>query len=222
MSRDVWVRVPPSAPKIFLQGELKMSSKAMTALVESLMKLPGVGNKTAARLAYHIVDMKSDDVENLATAIKNVKSETHFCKICFNTIDKDNDICEICSSTKRDGKIICVVKDAKDLDAIERAGIFNGKYHVTGGLISPLAGITQEDIRLRELLQRVGENEISEIIIAFEPTVEGDATSMFIARLLNPVGVKVTKLARGLAVGSDFAGTDSVTLAKAIENRVPV
>lgn len=194
----------------------------MTALVESLMKLPGVGSKTAARLAYYIVDMKSDDVENLAAAIRNVKSGTHACSICFNTIDKSREVCEICASTKRDDKIICVVKDSKDLDAIERAGFYTGKYHVTGGLISPLAGITQEDIRLRELLKRVGENDIEEIIIAFEPTVEGDATALFIARLLNPVGVKVTKLARGLAVGTDFSGTDSVTIAKAIENRVPV
>ena len=199
-----------------------MSSKAMAALVESLQKLPGVGSKTAARLAYHIVEMKSDDVENLAAAIRNIKNETHACSICFNTIDKSRDICEICASDKRNGKIICVVKDSKDLDAIERAGFFDGKYHVTGGLISPLAGVTQEDIRLRELIKRVGENDIEEIIIAFEPTVEGDATALFIARLLNPAGVKVTKLARGLAVGADFAGTDSVTLAKAIENRIPV
>ena len=194
----------------------------MTTLVESLTKLPGVGAKTAARLAYHIVEMKSADVEKLAQAILNVKNETHACKICFNTIDKSREVCEICSSTKRNGKIICVVKDAKDLDAIERAGFFEGKYHVTGGLISPLAGITQEDIHLRELINRVAENEIEEIIIAFEPTVEGDATALFIARLLNPAGVKVTKLARGLAVGADFSGTDSVTLAKAIENRIPV
>ena len=199
-----------------------MSSKAMTTLVESLTKLPGVGSKTAARLAYHIVEMKFDDVEKLATAILNVKNETHACKICFNTIDKSREVCEICESKKRNGKIICVVKDAKDLDAIERAGFFDGKYHVTGGLISPLAGITQEDIHLRELMNRVAENEIEEIIIAFEPTVEGDATALFIARLLNPAGVKVTKLARGLAVGADFAGTDSVTLAKAIENRIPI
>jgi len=199
-----------------------MTSKAMTTLVESLTKLPGVGSKTAARLAYHIVEMKSGDVEKLAKAILNVKNETHACKICFNTIDKSREVCEICESKKRDGKIICVVKDAKDLDAIERAGFFTGKYHVTGGLISPLAGITQEDIHLRELINRVAENEIEEIIIAFEPTVEGDATALFIARLLNPAGVKVTKLARGLAVGADFAGTDSVTLAKAIENRIPV
>ena len=208
--------------KIFLGESVFMSSKAMTTLVESLTKLPGVGAKTAARLAYHIVEMKSADVEKLAQAILNVKNETHACKICFNTIDKSREVCEICSSTKRNGKIICVVKDAKDLDAIERAGFFEGKYHVTGGLISPLAGITQEDIHLRELINRVAENEIEEIIIAFEPTVEGDATALFIARLLNPAGVKVTKLARGLAVGADFAGTDSVTLAKAIENRIPV
>lgn len=199
-----------------------MSSKAMTTLIESLTKLPGVGSKTAARLAYYIVDMKPDDVENLAAAIKNVKSETHACKICFNTIDKSRDVCEICSSNKRDGKIICVVKDSKDLDAIERAGFFTGKYHVTGGLISPMAGVTQEDIRLRELIKRVGENNIDEIIVAFEPTVEGDATALFIARLLKPAGVKVTKLAQGLAVGTDFSGTDSLTLAKAIENRTPV
>ena len=194
----------------------------MAALVESLTKLPGVGNKTAARLAYHIAAMKADDVENLAAAIRSVKLDTRACEICFNTIDADKNICDICASDKRDGKIICVVKDAKDLDAIERARTFNGKYHVTGGLISPLAGVSQEDIRLRELIKRVGEDNVEEVIIAFEPTVEGDATSLFISRLLNPVGVKVTKLARGLAVGADFAGTDSLTIAKAIENRIPI
>ena len=199
-----------------------MSSKAMAALVESLTKLPGVGAKTAARLAYHIAQMKIDDVEDLATAIRSVKLDTRACEICFNTIDADKTVCDICASSKRDGKIICVVKDAKDLDAIERAGTFDGKYHVTGGLISPLAGISQNDIHLRELIKRVGDEKVEEVIIAFEPTVEGDATSLFISRLLNPAGIKVTKLARGLAVGADFAGTDSLTLAKAIENRVPV
>ena len=194
----------------------------MAALVESLTKLPGVGTKTAARLAYHIAAMKSDDVEELAGAIRSVKADTHACAICFNTIDADREVCDICESAKRDGKIICVVKDAKDLDAIERAGTFDGKYHVTGGLISPLAGVSQNDIRLRELVRRVGEEKVEEVIIAFEPTVEGDATSLFISRLLTPAGIKVTKLARGLAVGADFAGTDSLTLAKAIENRVPV
>jgi len=198
-----------------------MNSQAMRTLQEALMKLPGVGNKTAARLAYHIVDMNAQDVENLASAILNVKENTHACPICFAMIDKARDICEICASDKRDGKVICLVKDSKDLDAIERAGTFNGKYHVSGGLISPIAGVSPEDIHLRELIKRIGDDEISEVIIAFEPTVEGDATALFVARLLKPSGVKVTKLARGLSVGADFAGTDSVTLAKAIENRVP-
>ena len=199
-----------------------MNSQAMRTLQEALMKLPGVGNKTAARLAYHIIDMDAQDVENLAAAIRNVKMDTHPCPRCFTTIDNDKEVCEICASNKRDGKIICLVKDSKDLDAIERAGTFNGKYHVTGGLISPIAGISQEDIHLRELIQRISENDIDEIIIAFESTVEGDATALFVARLLKPVGVKVTKLARGLAVGADFAGTDSVTISRAIENRIPV
>ena len=182
----------------------------MTALIESLMKLPGVGAKTAARLAYHIVEMKDDDVENLAAAIRNIKTETHSCAICFNTIDKSFDVCEICNSDKRDG------------DAIERAGFYTGKYHVTGGLISPMAGITQEDIHLKELVQRVYNDDIREVIIAFEPNVEGTATAHFIAKLLKPANVKVTKLAQGMSVGADFAGTDSVTIAKAIENRVPI
>ena len=199
-----------------------MNSQAMRTLQESLMKLPGVGNKTAARLAYHIIEMDAQDVENLALAIKNVKKNTHACPKCFAMIDNDKEICEICASDKRDGKIICLVKDSKDLDAIERAGTFTGKYHVTGGLISPIAGISQEDIHLRELIQRIGENDVEEIIIAFEPTVEGDATALFIARLLKNFDIKVTKLARGLSVGADFAGTDSVTLSKAIENRIPV
>ena len=167
-----------------------MSSKAMAALVESLTKLPGVGAKTAARLAYHIAAMKADDVEDLAAAIRSVKLNTHACEVCFSTIDADKNICDICASDKRDGKIICVVKDAKDLDAIECAGSFDGKYHVTGGLISPLAGVTQNDIHLRELIKRVGEDKVQEVIIAIEPTVEGDATSLFISRLLNPSGVK--------------------------------
>lgn len=197
-----------------------MTSKAMSALVESLMKLPGVGYKTATRLAYHIVDMKVEDVIHLADTIKNIKVSTKECSICFNIIDSSKDICEICDSSERDESEICVVKDAKDLDAIERAGFYKGKYHVTNGLISPLAGITQENIRLRELVQRVGSADVKEVIIAFEPSVEGDATALFISRLLSPAGIKVTKLARGLPIGTDFSSTDSLTIAKAIENRI--
>ena len=192
----------------------------MAALVESLTKLPGVGYKTASRLAYHIVNMKESDVKHLADTIRNIKTNTKECSICFNTIDSDKEICDICASDSRDESMICVVKDAKDLDAIERAGFYKGKYHVTNGLISPLAGVTQENIRLRELVQRVGNKAVKEIIIAFEPTVEGDATALFISRLLSPAGLKVTKLARGLPLGTDFSSTDSLTIAKAIENRV--
>ena len=199
-----------------------MITKAMAALIESLTKLPGVGAKTAARLAYNIAEMKAEDVENLAAAIRNVKAGTHTCAICFATIDSDREICEICESPSRDDKTICVVKDAKDLEAIEHADVYGGKYHVTGGLISPIAGITQEDIRIAELLERVRQNEVDEIIIAFEPSVEGNLTAAFIAQSLKATGVKVTKLAQGMAVGADFAGTDSVTIARAIENRVPV
>ena len=192
----------------------------MTALVESLTKLPGVGYKTATRLAYHIVNMKESEVKHLADTIRNIKTNTRECSICFNTIDSGNDICDICASSERDDSTICVVKDAKDLDAIERAGFYKGKYHVTNGLISPLAGITQENIRLRELVQRITKTDVDEVIIAFEPTVEGDATALFISRLLSPAGIKVTKLARGLPLGTDFSSTDSLTIAKAIENRV--
>lgn len=199
-----------------------MSSKAMATLIESLTKLPGVGTKTAARLAYHIVDMSADDVATLADAIRNIKTETHTCAICFTTIDSGREVCEICESPNRDEKTVCVVKDARDLDAIERANFYSGKYHVTGGLISPMAGTTQEDIRLHELLARAQRDGVEEIIVALEPNIEGNITANYIAKMFKPFDVKVTKLAQGMAVGADFAGTDSVTIAKAIENRVPV
>lgn len=199
-----------------------MSSKALATLIESLTKLPGVGTKTAARLAYHIVDMSAEDVAALADAIRNIKTETHTCAICFTTIDSGREVCEICESPSRDDKTICVVKDAKDLDAIEHADSYHGKYHVTGGLISPMAGTAQEDLRFNELLERVRKSGVTEVIVAFEPSLEGNITAGFIAKMLKPFDVKVTKLAQGMAVGADFAGTDSVTIARAIENRVPV
>lgn len=194
----------------------------MRRLIDSLTKLPGVGTKTAARLAYHIVDMSAEDVAGLADAIRNIKTATRTCAICFTTIDSEREICEICESPHRDGRTICVVKDSKDLDAIERAGSYSGKYHVTGGLISPMAGITQENIRLSELIDRVRENDIAEVIVAFEPSVEGNITATYIARSLRPLNVKTTKIAQGMAVGADFAGTDQATISKAIENRVPI
>ncbi len=194
----------------------------MSALTESLQKLPGIGRKSATRLAYHIVNLSDDDIATLADNIRNIKERTHPCATCFRTIDNDREVCDICSSTTRDGSMICVVKDTRDLDSIERAGCFNGKYHVTDGLISPILGVSPEDIRLRELIARIGAADVKEIIIAFEPTVEGDATALYISRLLTPAGVRVTKLARGLPIGTDFYSTDSLTLVKAIENRIAV
>lgn len=194
----------------------------MSALVESLQKLPGIGRKSATRLAYHIVDLNEVDIKNLADTIRNIKQNTRPCSVCFRTIDATREVCDICASEKRDASTICVVKDTRDLDAIEHVGFYKGKYHVTGGLISPLSGITPSDIRLRELVERVGASDIKEIIIAFEPTVEGDATGLFISRLLTPAGVKVTKLARGLPIGTDFYSTDSLTIVKAIENRTVI
>ena len=194
----------------------------MAALVESLQKLPGIGRKSAARLAYYIVGLDDKDVENLADMIRNIKENTRPCSICFRTIDSEDEVCDICASSTRDASTICVVKDTRDLDSIERIGFYKGKYHVTGGLISPISGISQEDIRLRELIARIAADDVKEIIIAFEPTVEGDATALFISRLLTPAGVKVTKLARGLPIGTDFYSTDSLTIVKAIENRILV
>lgn len=194
----------------------------MSALVESLQKLPGIGRKSAMRLAWHIVNLNDVDIKTLADNIQNIKTRTHSCATCFRTIDSDREVCDICSSEERDATTICVVKDTRDLDSIERVGCFKGKYHVMGGLISPLTGVTQEDIRLRELIARVGAADVREIIIAFEPTVEGDATALYISRMLTPAGVRVTKLARGLPIGTDFYSTDSLTLVKAIENRIVV
>ena len=194
----------------------------MATLVESLQKLPGIGRKSASRLAYHIVGLSDSDIKHLADTIANIKKSTRPCTVCFRTIDSDSEVCDICASKVRDASTICVVKDTRDLDALERVGVYKGKYHVTGGLISPLMGVTQEDIRLRELVQRVGDEDVKEVIIAFEPTVEGDATALFISRLLTPAGVKVTKLARGLPIGTDFHSTDSLTIVKAIENRIVV
>ena len=194
----------------------------MAALVESLQKLPGIGRKSATRLAYHIVSLSDSDIKHLADTIENIKINTRPCSVCFRTIDADREVCDICASDARDPSMICVVKDTRDLDAIERVGAYKGKYHVTGGLISPLSGVTQEDIRLRELVKRVAAGAVEEIIIAFEPTVDGDATALYISRLLTPAGVRVTKLARGLPIGTDFHSTDSLTIVKAIENRTVV
>ena len=186
-------------------------------LIDELSKLPGVGNKTAQRLAFHILNMSSEDVEKLSSSIVNAKRNIRYCKVCCNITDSD--VCNICSNVKRDSSIICVVEDPKDVVAMEKTREFKGLYHVLNGAISPMEGVGPEEIRIKELLQRVADNEIKEIILATNPNIEGEATAMYISRLLKPIGIKVTRIAHGVPVGGDLEYADEVTLMKALEGR---
>jgi recombination protein RecR len=186
-------------------------------LVDELSKLPGVGNKTAQRLAFYILKMSSGDVEQLANAITNAKKNIKQCKVCCNITDSE--VCSICANTRRDSSIICVVEDPKDVVAIEKMRDFKGLYHVLNGAISPMEGIGPEEIRIKELLRRVADNEIKEVIIATNPNIEGEATAMYISRLLKPAGILVTRIAHGVPVGGDLEYADEVTLMKALEGR---
>ena len=186
-------------------------------LIDELSKLPGVGTKTAQRLAFHILNMPSEDVEKLSLSIVNAKRNIRYCKVCCNITDSD--VCNIFSNVKRDSSIICVVEDPKDVVAMEKTREFKGLYHVLNGAISPMEGIGPEEIRIKELLQRVADNEIKEIILATNPNIEGEATAMYISRLLKPIGIKVTRIAHGVPVGGDLEYADEVTLMKALEGR---
>ena len=186
-------------------------------LIDELSKLPGIGSKTAQRLAFFILNMSLEDVEQLSGSIIKAKKSIKYCKVCYNITDSD--ICNICSNTKRDSSMICVVEDPKDVVAMERTREFKGLYHVLNGAISPMEGIGPEEIRIKELLRRVAENEIKEIILATNPNIEGEATAMYVSRLLKPIGIKVTRIAHGVPVGGDLEYADEVTLMKALEGR---
>jgi recombination protein RecR len=187
-------------------------------LAEQFAKLPGIGMKTAQRLAYYVMSMPKEDVQKFADAIINAKIKIKKCMNCQNLTEKD--VCSICDNLKRDKHIICVVEGPKDVSAIERTGEYHGLYHVLHGLISPINGITPDKITIKELLSRIQSDEnINEIIMATNPTVEGDATAMYISRLLKPLGIKVTRLAFGLPIGGILEYADEVTLYKALENR---
>ncbi|MHB1393750.1 MAG: recombination mediator RecR [Clostridia bacterium] len=186
-------------------------------LIDELSKLPGVGSKTAQRLAFHILNMSMEDVEQLSSSITSAKRNIKYCKVCCNITDSD--MCNICSNTKRDSSMICVVEDPKDVVAMEKTREFKGLYHVLNGAISPMEGIGPEEIRIKELLKRVAENDIKEIILATNPNIEGEATAMYISRLLKPVGIMVTRIAHGVPVGGDLEYADEVTLMKALEGR---
>jgi|SRR5579875_695092 len=189
----------------------------ISRLVEQFMKLPGIGPKTAARLAFHVMTMPTEDIDSFAAALRDVKTKLTECAICCNITEASP--CSICTDARRDKNVICVVQDSKDVIAMERTHEFHGQYHVLHGAISPMEGIGPNDIRIRELLQRVTDNDIREVILATNPNVEGEATAMYISRLLKPFSLPVTRIARGLPVGGDLEYADEVTLAKALEGR---
>ena len=192
----------------------------LAKLIEHFRALPGIGSKTAVRLAYHVLDMDAAKARALASAILEAREKIGFCSVCCNLSDQDP--CAICGSEKRDRSRICVVEQPQDVAAIERMKDYKGLYHVLHGSLSPLSGVGPENLRVKELLHRLeGERgaETTEIIMATNPTVEGEATAMYLARLLKPAGLKVTRIAHGLPIGGDLEYADEVTLAKAIENR---
>ena len=190
---------------------------ALQELTDQFAKLPGVGGKTAQRLALHMLEMPIEEATSFANAILNAKQSVHSCPICQNLTD--DDICSVCSDEMRDHSVICVVAEPKHVIALERSREFNGTYHVLHGVISPLNHISQDDIRIKELLQRIATGNITEVIMATNPDTEGEATAMYISRLLRPMEVKVTRLAYGIPVGSQLEYADEVTLSRALEGR---
>ena len=186
-------------------------------LIDELSRLPGIGPKSAQRLAFHIVKAPAEDARRLAEALIGAKDKVRFCRECFSVAE--GDLCRICRDPGRDPGVICVVEEPKDQAAIERAGVIKGRYHVLGGAISPLEGIGPDDLRVQELLDRVQRNGVHEVILATNPNLEGNATAMYVAALLKPSGVSVTRLASGLPVGGDLEYADEVTLGQALEGR---
>ena len=186
--------------------------------IEELSKLPGIGKKTAQRLALHILKNEQDSVDRLVKAIADLKIKLHFCKRCFNLTE--DDLCEICKSVKRDTTKICVVEEASDVIAIEKTNEYNGLYHVLGGVLSPLAGISAHDLKIKELLTRFENENILEIILAINPDTEGETTSLYLARLIKPFNIKVTRIARGIPIGGDLEFADEATIGRAMLNRM--
>jgi len=186
-------------------------------LIEEFEKLPGIGHKTAQRLAFHVLNLPEEKVVSFARALVDAKRKTGFCSVCGNITDVDP--CRLCASDKRDKSVICVVQTPRDVAAMERIREFRGLYHVLNGLISPMEGVGPDDINIKSLIRRVAQGGVQEVILATNPTVEGEATAMYISKLLKPMGVKTTRIAHGLPVGGDLEYADEVTLAKSLEGR---
>ena len=192
-------------------------SPSIEKLIESFEKLPSIGHKTAVRLAFHMLDLNQEDINEFISSIVNAKKNLKYCSICYNI--SDTEPCPICASPKRDNSIICVVEDVRDIMAMERTHEFKGVYHVLHGTISPMNGIGPEDIKIKELLNRISNQTIKEIIIATNPRVEGEATAIYLSKIIKPLGIKVTRIAHGIPVGGDLEYTDEITLMKALEGR---
>ncbi|MEW6684579.1 MAG: recombination mediator RecR [Candidatus Edwardsbacteria bacterium] len=193
------------------------TSKLLRNLIEEFTKLPGIGTKTAQRLAFYLLKIPKEEALPLAKAIESLKERVRFCSVCFNATEDET--CSICKDSKRDRKILCVVEKISDLVALEKSGEFKGHYHILQGALSPLDGIGPEQLRVKELLNRLRNSEVDEVIIATAPNAEGEATALYLAKLIKPLVRKVTRIARGLPVGSELEYADEVTLSRALEGR---
>ncbi len=192
-------------------------TQSFSKLIDVFRKMPGVGNKSAVRMAYYILSLPTEEVDDMISTIRAAKEKIGYCSLCQNTTEQE--VCEICSNPKRDKSVICVVEQPKDVVALEKTREYYGTYHVLHGCISPMDSIGPEDIKIKELLARVADEEVKEVIMAISPSIEGEATTMYISKLLKPFDIKVTRIAYGIPVGGDLEYADQVTLAKAIEGR---
>ncbi len=193
--------------------------ESIQSLINALERLPGIGPKSASRLAFYLLRASDEVAQDLSTALANLKAKTAFCQECFNITEAGHPLCEVCESPKRDGTLICVVEESLDVLAIERTGGYQGKYHVLQGVLSPIEGIGPDDLKIKQLATRVANGGVKEIILATNPSMEGDATALYLRRQLESMGVKVTRLARGLPVGGDLEYADQNTLLRALSGR---
>ncbi len=192
-------------------------AEPLTAAIEELSKLPGIGRKTAQRLALYILKSESETVENLVVSLHNLKVKLRFCSRCFNI--SEHELCEVCKSEKRDKSVICVVEEASDVIAIEKTHEFTGLYHVLGGVLSPLTGVSPESLKIKDLMKRFGEEQIQEVILALNPDTEGETTSLYLAKLIKPLGIRVSRIARGIPIGGDLEFADEATIGRAMLSR---
>ena len=193
--------------------------ESLQLLINALERLPGIGPKSASRLAFYFLRAPEEVAQDLSSALANLKANTALCQECFNITESDRERCEVCESSARDGSLVCVVEEALDVLALERTGGYKGKYHVLQGVLSPIEGIGPDDLKIKQLIARVGRGEIKEVILATNPSMEGDATALYLQQHLEPLGVRVTRLARGLPVGGDLEYADQNTLLRALSGR---